>query len=193
MLWSGENLAPTVSMRSCNCCIKALVHPVDFVAFKKPTSNHIGMHEMLLANALASAEALLQGRSAPDGEPHRDFSGNRPSTFMLFRALDPRHLGMLIALHGHRIFVQGVLWGIASFDQWGVELGKQMANALLPELKGESGVCLARCFDRSACCRNSPALIFRFECIGVQGHVMSPTLRKGTCGFVVSFRVRKCR
>ena len=57
---------------------------------------------------------------------------------MLLEELDPRHLGMLIALHEHRIFVQGVLWGIASFDQWGVELGKQMANALLPELKGES-------------------------------------------------------
>ena len=115
------------------------VHPVDFVAFKKPTSNHIGMHEMLLANALAQAEALLQGRSAPDGEPHRDFPGNRPSTFMLFEELDPRHLGMLVAMHEHRIFVQGVLWGIASFDQWGVELGKQMANALLPELRGEVG------------------------------------------------------
>ena len=57
---------------------------------------------------------------------------------MLLDELDPRHLGMLVALHEHRIFVQGVLWGIASFDQWGVELGKQMANALLPELTGES-------------------------------------------------------
>ena len=113
------------------------VHPVDFIAFKQPTSGHADMHDMLLANALAQAEALLQGRTAPEGQPHRFFAGNRPSTFMLFEALDPRHLGMLVALHEHRIFVQGFLWGIASFDQWGVELGKQMANALLPELKGE--------------------------------------------------------
>lgn len=113
------------------------VHPVDFIAFKQPTSGHADMHDMLLVNALAQAEALLQGRTAPEGQPHRFFAGNRPSTFMLFEALDPRHLGMLVALHEHRIFVQGFLWGIASFDQWGVELGKQMANALLPELKGE--------------------------------------------------------
>ena len=113
------------------------VHPVDFIAFKQPTSGHADMHDMLLANALAQAEALLQGRTAPEGQPHRFFAGNRPSTFMLFEALDPRRLGMLVALHEHRIFVQGFLWGIASFDQWGVELGKQMANALLPELKGE--------------------------------------------------------
>jgi len=114
------------------------VYPVDFIAFKKPTSEHADMHDMLLANALAQAGALLQGRPAPEGQPHRFFSGNRPSTFMLLEELDSRHLGMLIALHEHRIFVQGVLWGIGSFDQWGVELGKQMANALLPELKGES-------------------------------------------------------
>ena len=114
------------------------MHPVDFIAFKKPTSEHTDMHDMLLANALAQAEALLQGRPAPEGQPHRFFPGNRPSTFMLLNELDPRHLGMLVALHEHRIFVQGVLWGIASFDQWGVELGKQMANALLPELTGES-------------------------------------------------------
>ena len=92
---------------------------------------------MLLANALAQAEALLQGRRAPEGEPHRFFPGNRPSTFFLFDDLSPNSLGMLVALHEHRIFVQGVLWGIASFDQWGVELGKAMANALLPELEGK--------------------------------------------------------
>ena len=113
------------------------VHPVDVVAFKKATSDHEDMHRMLLANALAQAEALLQGRQAPEGEPHRLFEGNRPSTFMLFEALTPEALGTLVALHEHRIFVQGVLWGIASFDQWGVELGKEMANALLPELSGK--------------------------------------------------------
>ena len=111
------------------------IHPVDFVTFKKPTSDHKGMHRMLLANALAQAEALLQGRVSAE-EPHRFFPGNRPSTFFLFDELSPRTLGMLVALHEHRIFVQGVLWGISSFDQWGVELGKEMANALLPELGG---------------------------------------------------------
>lgn len=113
------------------------VHPVDFVAFKKPTSSHIGMHKMLLSNALAQAQALLQGRPAPAGEPHRAFQGNRPSSFFLFEELNPFALGQLIAIHEHRIFCQGVLWGIASFDQWGVELGKVMANELLPVLNGE--------------------------------------------------------
>ena len=97
------------------------------------------MREMLLANALAQAEALLQGRSAPDGEPHRDFPGNRPSTFMLFEELDPRHLGMLIAMHDI-VFCPRRALGHRQLDQWGVELGKQMANALLPELRGEVGV-----------------------------------------------------
>jgi glucose-6-phosphate isomerase len=116
------------------------IHPVDFIAFAKPTSSYHDMHRMLLANALAQAEALLQGKQAPEGEPHRSFEGNRPSTFMLFEQLTPKTLGMLVALHEHRIFAQGVLWGIASFDQWGVELGKAMANALLPELSGEQVV-----------------------------------------------------
>jgi glucose-6-phosphate isomerase len=111
------------------------VHPVDFIAFRRATSGFEEMHDMLLANALAQAEALLQGRPAPDGEPHRHFPGNRPSSFFLFDELNPQSLGMLVALHEHRIFVQGVLWGISSFDQWGVELGKAMANAILPELK----------------------------------------------------------
>jgi glucose-6-phosphate isomerase len=78
------------------------------------------------------------GRDAPEGEPHRFFPGNRPSTFFLFDELTPKTLGMLVAMHEHRIFVQGVLWGISSFDQWGVELGKAMANVLLPMLGGAS-------------------------------------------------------
>jgi glucose-6-phosphate isomerase len=114
------------------------VHPVDVIAFKAPTSGHEVMHKMLLANALAQAEALLMGRDAPEGEPHRFFPGNRPSTFFLFDELTPKTLGMLVAMHEHRIFVQGVLWGISSFDQWGVELGKAMANVLLPMLGGAS-------------------------------------------------------
>ncbi len=111
------------------------IHPVDFLAFAKPTSEHEAMHDMLLANALAQAEALLVGQQPPPGQPHRRFEGNRPSTFWLFDELSPRTLGQLIAMHEHRIFIQGVLWGIASFDQWGVELGKSMAHVLLPCLQ----------------------------------------------------------
>ena len=112
------------------------IHPVDFVAFKAPTSGHARMHELLLSNAIAQSEALLTGKTPVAEEPHRSFEGNRPSTFMLFDALTPRALGQLIAMHEHRIFVQGVLWGIASFDQWGVELGKALANVLIPEIRG---------------------------------------------------------
>ena len=75
---------------------------------------------------------------------------------MLLEALDPRHLGMLVAMHEHRIFVQGVLWGIASFDQWGVELGKHMANALLPELKGESDIAAHDSSVPVVCCASLP-------------------------------------
>ena len=114
------------------------IHPVDFVAFIEPTSSHEGMHQMLLSNALAQAKALLMGRQATGEESHRHFEGNRPSTFFLFDALTPYSLGQLVALHEHRIFCQGVLWGIYSFDQWGVELGKVMASELLPELQGRS-------------------------------------------------------
>lgn len=114
------------------------IHPVDFIAFRKPTSSHVHMHGKLLANAVAQAEALLMGKDAADDEPHRHFPGNRPSTFFLFDELSPFSLGQLVALHEHRIFIQGVIWGIASFDQWGVELGKALANALLPELDGKA-------------------------------------------------------
>ncbi|MGL1194715.1 glucose-6-phosphate isomerase, partial [Vibrio parahaemolyticus] len=68
--------------------------------------------------------------------PHKVFPGNRPSTAILLERLDPRRLGMLIALYEHKVFVQGAIWGIHSFDQWGVELGKQLAGRLLPELRG---------------------------------------------------------
>ena len=87
----------------------------------------------LLANALAQAQALLQGRTDPGG--HRDFPGNRPSTFLLLDDLTPESLGALIALYEHRVFVSGYIWGINSFDQWGVELGKVLAKDLEPRLQ----------------------------------------------------------
>ena len=85
-------------------------------------------HGKLLANALAQAQALMVGRANADG--HRHFPGNRPSTFLLLEALMPASLGALIALQEHRVFVSGSLWGINSFDQWGVELGKVLAQDL---------------------------------------------------------------
>ncbi|MBN9531588.1 MAG: glucose-6-phosphate isomerase [Alphaproteobacteria bacterium] len=127
--------------------------PCDFIAAAAadhPLGNH---HDLLLANFLAQPEALMRGKTADevraelaaaglDGAalerlvPHKVFPGNRPSTAILLEQLDPRRLGMLIALYEHKVFVQGAIWGIHSFDQWGVELGKQLAGRLLPELRG---------------------------------------------------------
>jgi glucose-6-phosphate isomerase len=82
---------------------------------------------------LAQAEALAFGRMRPDS-PHRSFAGDRPSTMIFAPALTPSVLGQLIALYEHVVFVQGVLWGINSFDQWGVELGKELASGILAEI-----------------------------------------------------------
>jgi glucose-6-phosphate isomerase len=89
-----------------------------------------------MANLFAQAEALAFGREN-DAEPHRAFPGERPSTMILAERLTPSVLGQLIALYEHVVFVQGVVWGINSFDQWGVELGKELADRITPELTGE--------------------------------------------------------
>jgi glucose-6-phosphate isomerase len=98
-------------------------------------------HDLLLANCLAQSEALMKGRdmaaaqatvSDPALAPHKVFPGNRPSTTLIYRSLDPATLGRIVALYEHRVFVEGAIWGINSFDQWGVELGKELATALLP-------------------------------------------------------------
>ncbi len=104
------------------------VVPVEFVAVKRPKHDLPGHHELLLANVLAQAQALMQGKADAGG--HRHFPGNRPSTFLLLDELTPASLGALIALQEHRVFVSGSLWGINSFDQWGVELGKVLAKDL---------------------------------------------------------------
>jgi glucose-6-phosphate isomerase len=106
------------------------VIPVEFIAVTRATHALGGHHEKLLANALAQAQALMLGRSDPGG--HRNFPGNRPSLFLVLEQLDPRTLGALIALYEHRVFVSGATWGINSFDQWGVELGKTLAQDLEP-------------------------------------------------------------
>jgi glucose-6-phosphate isomerase len=92
-------------------------------------------HELLLANCLAQSAALMLGRRRPEA-PHRSFPGDRPSVTLLYSRLDPHTLGRLIALYEHRVFVEGAVWGIDSFDQWGVELGKEMAGALVPLVAG---------------------------------------------------------
>ena len=108
------------------------VVPVEFVAVKNPQHTLPVHHELLLANALAQALALMVGKSDTGG--HKHFTGNRPSTFLLLDELTPASLGALIALQEHRVFVSGSLWGINSFDQWGVELGKVLAKDLQARL-----------------------------------------------------------
>ena len=108
------------------------VVPVEFIAVKKARHNLPGHHPMLLANVLAQAQALMVGKSDAGG--HKNFPGNRPSTFLLLDDLTPASLGALIALQEHRVFVSGSLWGINSFDQWGVELGKVLAKDIEPRL-----------------------------------------------------------
>ncbi len=113
------------------------VVPLEFVAVKKARHALPGHHELLLANVLAQAQALMVGKADAGG--HRHFPGNRPSTFLLLEDLTPASLGALIALQEHRVFVSGALWGINSFDQWGVELGKVLAVDIAPRL--QSGDC----------------------------------------------------
>jgi glucose-6-phosphate isomerase len=117
--------------------------PCDFIAFAQPLNPLGGQHDMLLANVFAQGEALAFGKTpeevkaegSPDWlVPHRTFEGNRPSTTLLLERLTPAALGKLVALYEHSVFTQGTIWDIDSFDQWGVELGKVLANRILPEL-----------------------------------------------------------
>jgi glucose-6-phosphate isomerase len=127
--------------------------PVDFLLAAEPDHDRREAHEILAANALAQAEALAFGRerAAVEAEmraagadeatiaavaPHRVFAGNRPSTLIMFRRLDAFTLGRLVALYEHKVAVQGCLWGVNSFDQWGVELGKVLAKGIRPLLEG---------------------------------------------------------
>ncbi|BCM16960.1 glucose-6-phosphate isomerase [Mesorhizobium sp. J8] len=129
--------------------------PVEFLAAAvghEPELKH--QHDLLLANCLAQSEAFMKGRTLEEARaqmlakgmkpadvdriaPHRVFSGNRPSLTILYRKLDPRTLGRIIALYEHRVFVEGTLFNINSFDQWGVELGKELATGLLPVVEGK--------------------------------------------------------
>jgi glucose-6-phosphate isomerase len=122
------------------------VIPCEFlVAARGHESALAHHHDLLLANCLAQSAALMVGRDLaaveasvtdPALAPHKVFPGNRPSTTLIYRTLDPATLGRIIALYEHRVFVEGAVWGINSFDQWGVELGKEMATGLLPLVTG---------------------------------------------------------
>lgn len=109
------------------------VVPVDFLVVRQAAHAWPEHQEQLLANALAQAQALMIGRT--DAQGHRDFPGNRPSSLLMLDRLDPASLGALIALHEHRVFTSGSIWGINSFDQWGVELGKVLAADLQQRLR----------------------------------------------------------
>jgi glucose-6-phosphate isomerase len=121
--------------------------PCDFIAFGK-SLNPLGQHhDMLMANVFAQAEALALGKTAEEVKaegtpdwlvPHRVFEGNRPSNTILVEQLTPAALGKLVALYEHSVFTQGVIWQIDSFDQWGVELGKVLAQRILAELDGSA-------------------------------------------------------
>jgi glucose-6-phosphate isomerase len=120
--------------------------PCDFIAFYEtlnPLSRH---HDILLANVFAQAEALAFGKTPEQVKaegtpewlvPHRVFEGNRPSNTILAERLTPETLGKLVALYEHSVFTQGTIWTIDSFDQWGVELGKQLAQRIIPELESK--------------------------------------------------------
>jgi 6-phosphogluconolactonase len=108
--------------------------PCDFIGFSRALNHVDNQHDLLMANLFAQTESLAFGKDAPPGEPWRAFDGNRPSNTLLAQELTPETLGKLIALYEHRTFVQGVIWGIDSFDQWGVELGKVAATRIIGEL-----------------------------------------------------------
>ena len=120
--------------------------PCDFIGFMQ-SLNPLGDHQdLLISNVFAQTEALAFGKTpeqvAAEGTeewliPHRTFEGNRPTNTILAERLTPAVLGQLVALYEHSVFTQGAIWGIDSFDQWGVELGKALAKAIIPELQGE--------------------------------------------------------
>ena len=129
--------------------------PTDFIGFKKSLHGNTDHHDKLMANFFAQTEALLMGKTAEQvsaefeaqhitGEkaafllPYKVFAGNKPTNTLLIEKLTPAALGSLLALYEHKLFVQGVIWNIFSYDQWGVELGKQLATSILDEMNGQS-------------------------------------------------------
>ena len=133
------------------------VVPADFIGCCQSHHALGSHHEILMSNFFAQTEALMRGKTAEEARtemlaqklapaeaaalaPHRAFPGNRPSTSIVLRKLDPHGLGMLLALYEHKVYVQSLIWGINAFDQWGVELGKTLASRILPELSNNTPV-----------------------------------------------------
>ncbi len=123
------------------------VVPADLIGFLEPADDLGGQHDVLMGNLFAQAEALAFGKTAaevaaagvaPELVPHRTFPGNRPTSVILAPKLTPSVLGQLVALYEHKVLTQGVIWGINSFDQWGVELGKVLATTIIDELTSEA-------------------------------------------------------
>ncbi|MEE8331025.1 MAG: glucose-6-phosphate isomerase [Acidimicrobiia bacterium] len=123
------------------------VVPADLIGFIEPSADFGGQHDVLIGNLFAQAEALAFGKTAeevaaagvaPELVPHRIFPGNRPTSVILAPKLTPSVLGQLVALYEHKVFTQGVLWGINSFDQWGVELGKALATTIVGEVAADT-------------------------------------------------------
>ncbi|MDK4624603.1 glucose-6-phosphate isomerase [Kingella kingae] len=161
------------------------VTPIDLIASLEKRSNLPGHHEILLSNVFAQAEAFMRGKTPDEaraelqaqGLPadkiealvsHKTFSGNRPTNMILLDKLTPRNMGSLIAMYEHKVFVQGVIWGINSFDQWGVELGKQLAKTILAELTGDvepqqhdaSTARLIRLYRQANCAEDGTCALF---------------------------------
>ena len=135
------------------------VCPIDFLVAAEPTEADKHHHDLLMANCFAQGEALMRGRSTADAEaitlkqgaspaeakrlaPHKTFSGSRPTSTLLYKSMTPRTLGRLIAIYEHKVFTEGAIWNINSFDQWGVELGKELASRLAP-LVADTGASLS--------------------------------------------------
>ncbi|SSY70703.1 glucose-6-phosphate isomerase [Alysiella crassa] len=162
------------------------VTPIDLIASLAKRSNLPGHHEILLSNVFAQAEAFMRGKTPeeahaelqaqglPEQEiealvPHKTFSGNRPTNMILLDKINPRNMGSLIAMYEHKVFVQGVIWGVNSFDQWGVELGKQLAKTILAELNGTidpqkhdaSTSRLIRLYRQANCAEDGTCELFR--------------------------------
>ena len=128
--------------------------PTDFIGFAKPLYGNQDHHDKLMSNFFAQTEALLNGKTEAQVQaefdkqnvsaekaafllPFKVFAGNKPTNTFLIQKLTPKSLGSLVALYEHKIFVQGVIWNIFSYDQWGVELGKQLANSILDEINSK--------------------------------------------------------
>lgn len=142
------------------------VVPCDFIGFSKPAHEHKEHHSMLLANMLAQSQAMMMGRNKKETiellasqnitgnmvkelAPHMTFPGNRPSNTIMCESLTPMTLGAILALYEHKVFVQGIIWNINSFDQMGVELGKTLTNKILPVLQNDKQLTSADCSTQS--------------------------------------------